>query len=289
MADKYTPATTMRLARMLRTFERSPQPLAQFQGVQVIGSRPFLGVIVDKGPNGQEDFEDERYWVKMAHVSNTGAPGDPLKAIATRVYKKEETRFAIRMATNLAEVLAGSHSLALDTPVTIRNFPDRSEPRIRRWWMNVGGGGGIAVQQFKVKLQYDDYLFCHTWDAWKNKEGKGYEWIAKPYLLRRTPFDFNLNGKKRRRGIKYIYDDEGEVHWERTAIIGDEGEEQIIVPAYVSEEGRDIIGDDLIIAAVDVIGGTGIEIGEDPDKFKIMLLDDNSGGRTWARKRIQEQ
>ena len=88
-----------------------------------------------------------------------------------------------------------------------------------------------TFNQYVVKKHEDDYLVCHTWNG--ETEGDDEVLIAKNYLLRRSVFEYSKNGNKTRNGIRYTYDDDKKIHWEREAEIieTEETEEQIIVPS----------------------------------------------------------
>lgn len=148
-----------------------------------------------------------------------------------------------------------------------------------------------SLRQYRVKSHEDDYLVCHTWDG--ETEGEKDVYIAKAWLLRRSVFDFSMNGGRTRENrngdrIKYTYDD-ADVHWEREAEIVVEGEEgateaQIIVPAYVTEERSDtIIGPDVIVAEP---LSDPVIMTIDDEEVKTFLV--HRDGREWARKCDEE-
>lgn len=127
----------------------------------------------------------------------------------------------------------------------------------------VGGGAAIvsAVAQFKLTqsaADFPDHLVCRTWDG--ETQGDDDVLIAKPWLLRRTPFDGRLRGS-----IRYTY--QTPIH--REARIGNNSEDQIIIPAYRI--------DDLIYASKAIVGGTSV-IWEDVPLDWLAWTD----GRAWA-------
>ncbi|GAG50176.1 unnamed protein product, partial [marine sediment metagenome] len=129
---------------------------------------------------------------------------------------------------------------------------------------NVRGNPLTAiVQRFRVKSQSNDYLTCRTWNPLvdSGEEGSVNIKVAKPYLLRRTPFD----GESITYGeqtIDYSYTSSHERH----ADDGVDDEDQIIVPAYFV--------DDEILAVRNMAGGSGID--------EIIWEDINNAGRFWA-------
>jgi hypothetical protein len=119
-------------------------------------------------------------------------------------------------------------------------------------------------QQFVITGVDGDYVTAHT--LRDGHEGAQTIYIAKPYLLRRTPFD-GLS----RSGITYTYSS----HVTRQADDGSSTEDQVVVPGYVA-------GD--VIYAVRPIGGTGVTR---PDgsggTYDVTWLDLNCDGRAWAK------
>ena len=89
------------------------------------------------------------------------------------------------------------------------NAPTQKQPR--------GKSGGSAVLVLTLVTHNDDYLVCE--DADLNTVN-----VAKPYELRRTPFDGETIG-----GVTYTYASASE----REAVGGFDAETQFITPAYV--------------------------------------------------------
>lgn len=162
-------------------------------------------------------------------------------------------------------------------------------------------GRGATVRQFRFKsMERDsqvidsvtvevDYLICRSWDG--ETEGSEDVKIAKPYLLRRTPFhDDGATGgtfstfdtTKTRDDKGYIYDATND--FEREATKSDDAtENQVIVPSYVV--------DDIIYAVRGVVGrldANSIEVfneGKPDEEARVVPLiwlhmDD---GRAWAK------
>ena len=134
-----------------------------------------------------------------------------------------------------------------------------------------GGGGGSTVQQFQIiSTIFDDVWLCRTLDG--ETVGNTDIFVAKPYLLRRSPF--HLTGQVRFGGISYEYSYQN-VH--RTAIRfnGVGGSEiQVIIPK--------IIPGDVIYASKISLNLAAFKkpFGEEPPEW----LDDNRDGRAWARR-----
>lgn len=116
------------------------------------------------------------------------------------------------------------------------------------------------LQQVSVVSVEGDYLVCNpvTTEGVNTEVQKN---IAKPYLLRRTPFD-----EGSRNGISYSYTSD----IARTADDGSETEDQVIVPAYVA-------GDLLLVRSV--TPNTMVTVGE----VTLKLIDMNNDGRAWAK------
>jgi len=119
----------------------------------------------------------------------------------------------------------------------------------------------LIVQLVIVSVE-DDHLVCHSWDG--ETAGNTDILVAKPYLLRRTPFD---GGE--RDGVSYDYTSS----IQRTATKDATTETQVIVPTYVA--------DDVIYAARFTDGGTDVV---DDDYQRVSMIDMNVDGRAWAKQ-----
>ncbi len=125
------------------------------------------------------------------------------------------------------------------------------------------------IQAFIFVSDGDDILECHTWDG--VTEGSTTVKIAKPYLLRKTPFHdktidgltFTITGSQRRTVT-------------RTAG-GTLTEQQRIIPVY-RDAVDDYIGDIVYAIEVDNLNITD-------DGTVIRWLDLNVDGRQWGRNR----
>lgn len=133
------------------------------------------------------------------------------------------------------------------------------------------GGGSLAgetipiqIRQFKIKSESGDYLICEHRS--KGVDGGESIFIAKPYLLRRTPFD-DLT----RNSITYDYTSDTQ----RTATKGSDSETQVVVPSYV-------VGD-IIYAVRGVLGGVGTNVTIAEIDTPLDWLDINADGRAWAK------
>lgn len=115
----------------------------------------------------------------------------------------------------------------------------------RQAMARVGGGAAVsATAQFKLTQSagaFPDHLVCRTWDG--ATQGDEDVLVAKPWLLRRTPFDGQRYG-----GIDYVYS----TPTQRAATLGEETEHQIIIPRY-------IVGD-ILKADKGIEGGTGVVV-----------------------------
>lgn len=129
----------------------------------------------------------------------------------------------------------------------------------------------IVIARFRVKSLQNDYLVCRRYSP---AVGTAVEvagtvniYVAKPYELRRTPFD----GKTITYGsqiITYTYSDE----CTRIATDGDDTETQVMTPLYFV--------DCEILAVMNISGGTGLAVSDVP----VMWEDLNTAGRFWARE-----
>lgn len=131
-----------------------------------------------------------------------------------------------------------------------------------------------APRMFRVLTVEADYIRCESQDGTFENDGNEDVWnIAKPYLLRRTPFEgTDASGATRtRNGITYSYAD----NESRTATLTATGatEDQAIVPSYQA-------GD--ILYAIGPMA-TGVRFDRDDDTVDVEWLDLNTDGRTWGQ------
>lgn len=132
-----------------------------------------------------------------------------------------------------------------------------------------------VIKQFRLKEVFGDYLRCREFDG--TTEGGTDILVAKPYKLRRTPFDGaghevtfkrESNGQVQTIGYRYANDPNHPVGFcTRTATVTQNGqaEFQVIIPRF-------ILGD--VIFASQAENGTGVAVAE--------WQDINCDGRAWA-------
>lgn len=128
----------------------------------------------------------------------------------------------------------------------------------------------VQVRQFRVVAVYGDFVTCARLQGTYENEAETDDqtYVAKPYLLRRTPFD-----GASRNDISYAYTD----NVTRTATDADDNTEtQVVVPSYV-------VGD-IIYATTNVDGGTGVEIDTGKERITVEWVDLNADGRAWAKE-----
>ena len=126
-----------------------------------------------------------------------------------------------------------------------------------------GGSGASGVQQLKIVAQYDDYLACYPWD---DVQGLGTTLVnvAKPWLLRRAPFD----GTSGRNGITYAYSNA----YTRVATKGTSTETEVITPSYQPND---------VIYAVSGATGFNFSVTIGGIATPMQAVDQNADGRTW--------
>lgn len=127
----------------------------------------------------------------------------------------------------------------------------------------------VQVQQFVVVSEAGDYLRCRKLDGPSGVDvDGGIYYVAKPYLLRRSPFD----GTAGRDSITFEYTSDSE----RTATnADDETEDQAIVPSYVAG--------DVVYGVLNVAGLSLTITRADGAEFSVRYLDMNADGRAWAQ------
>ena len=229
-------------------------------------SSNMLGVIVDRGPDDEPDYTDERYWVRVAYVEAESSELDA--RISVTEFDAEDLRGAILTVSNLAELGSGSHGLRPGTPVVFGVFVDRSEPRRRRFWMS--SSGGTSVAEARVLAVNDNTLSCVMWPLPDEGEPVMVE-AAKPWLLRRNPWHRGERG-----GITYRYDRNDSQR--REATLDDEIEIQELLPRYLIGGGTVEDPGDLIKIATPFDGEILDGVNGDP----VYWFDLNNDGRYWA-------
>jgi hypothetical protein len=87
------------------------------------------GYIVCRGPDGEYDYTDSRYWVQKAVIANAGGSADAKMLFAPSG--------DIITATNLFEYDCDSHNVRANTPVVIEGGFDQSTPPVWLWSFRV--------------------------------------------------------------------------------------------------------------------------------------------------------
>ena len=128
------------------------------------------------------------------------------------------------------------------------------------------------VRRFRVNSESGDYLTCRHYNPEANGgagvEGSKDVYVAKPYALRRVPFDGNTITYPNAQAIDYTYAQD----YEREADDGVDTETQVMTPRYwVDEE---------ILAVRGIAGVTGVA---DVGGVHVVWEDLNGCGRHWAR------
>lgn len=139
----------------------------------------WLGKIVTKGPNGEDDYTDERYWCQRLFIKSED---DPVNNIDTG----NETTFEpnVYTVTNLAEAQAGSHNLLVGKPyriVKVDGWNDDSGQS--RWVMD------IEIPGVPVKITGND-----TGDAQYNGRILGGTTTAAPGSAFTSPAGMTVPG-----------------------------------------------------------------------------------------------
>lgn len=134
------------------------------------------------------------------------------------------------------------------------------------------GAGPLRFEEAKFSLisaiTYPDTLRCYRVRADGSVDTSKEIWVAKPYLLRQTPFDGKTRG-----GISYTYS----TPVKRTASNGAVSQEEIIIPKYVA---GDIItarrGMPTLVTNNGEIGGNAVT--------QKLIWEAYYEGRAWARE-----
>jgi hypothetical protein len=136
-------------------------------------------------------------------------------------------------------------------------FPIQARPRIGR------GTTGNA-RRFRLKSVHGDYIVARTWDG--TTEGSEDVKLAKPWLLRRSPFEEG-GAHDDRDGASFYYITDSE------RIVQDADgwpTFEMVEPPYLADDEINTVGT--------VIGGTGVEVGGE----KLRRMDRNIDARRWG-------
>lgn len=109
----------------------------------------FWGIVVDAGPNGEADYTDARYWVAAAYVaegSGGGSGGHPNALLNIQGQPAgsaggSAAYLQVVTATNVAEIMGGTHLLAHGRPVLVRGDHDSGPSGTVRFSFDSGGTG----------------------------------------------------------------------------------------------------------------------------------------------------
>jgi hypothetical protein len=122
-------------------------------------------------------------------------------------------------------------------------------------------GGGSARMRVKNWTDYPDSIVCKQWDG--ENEGDTEIHVAKPYELRRTPFETGTHD-----GYTYSYS--GNLQRTSTRVSDGHEELQTIAPDYyLNQEIKAVRG---------ITGDTGVEVAG----VGKLEWEENPGGRSWA-------
>lgn len=100
------------------------------QGFDVAEGPSFIGTVTDKGPNGEANYKDERYYIRRSFID----AGQPTDAV---IFKDDDLDpLKIYTVTNRPEIPTHSHSLKVGQPVRAHGWLDHSNPRQLRWFMS---------------------------------------------------------------------------------------------------------------------------------------------------------
>jgi hypothetical protein len=109
----------------------------------------FTARIRDSGPDGESDFDDERYWFEAVYNSNPDTDKDVTSPLEWEAF--EEEFGLISNASNLAEMIDQTHTLPVDRIIDVIAVPAANGTI--RYYFDAGGAGGITPGE----EQYDVY------------------------------------------------------------------------------------------------------------------------------------
>jgi hypothetical protein len=105
----------------------------------------FPALIVAEGPDGQADYSDERYWLKVQYLQGAGGGGTNATPLATSDELSHTGDPTIVTGHNLAERPAHSHVLKTDGSVLVmvQCWFDYGNPQRKRYLFTFGGAMAV--------------------------------------------------------------------------------------------------------------------------------------------------
>ena len=122
----------------------------------------IMCAVTDEGPNGEDDFTDERYWVRsLATINNSGDATSRLGLAYADLLDKngdvvtsENDKVMLwgfwEVASNLSEWLGASHSLSVKTPVEVFPIYDSRLNNNLHWAFFGSSSGALANRSGKI-------------------------------------------------------------------------------------------------------------------------------------------
>jgi len=99
------------------------------------------GVVDDEG---YDDYEDERYWIRIVYAANDD--GDGTTALTLTEHPDTHVEYKRVTATNLSEFLGGTHKLAAGTAVHVHKLWDRSSPEpVERYFFAAAAAAAVNL------------------------------------------------------------------------------------------------------------------------------------------------
>ena len=95
-------------------------------------------VVTDTGPDAEKDYVDERYWLVRAELTNSDS--DATSKLAEASIPDTDDRFKHITATNMAEWVSGTHTVAVGTLVQVRVAYGAQSVETPRFWFVSGSG-----------------------------------------------------------------------------------------------------------------------------------------------------
>lgn len=151
-----------------------------------------------------------------------------------------------------------------------KGVPPPGPVRRRKQTARTSGTG-----MFQVVSEGDNHIECHPYSEETGADTSETVRIAKPWFLRRTPFDGDDATWDDRGGWTHSYTTPS-----RRVRVDTDGftQGQKVDPAYLGKNEALVVPGDLIFATANVDGGTGVSVNAEP----LLYLDDNRDARRWV-------
>lgn len=140
MADSYSfdENGVKRIVKAVRKSESAPK--GNFTNRKPHLNQPaqewFLAIVVNVGPNGEPDYEDDRYYFQRAEVTNEDNDNTSAMTVEA-ITNEQDSRYLYDTCVNVAEQISRGHLIPCNQPVLMFTSISQDSPTIKRYWFQL--------------------------------------------------------------------------------------------------------------------------------------------------------